>query len=232
MQLCGGSYLQAHSYANARSRLKQSKGLLAQGGRTGGARAMACAIKKLAVEINYDPARNNHVSIQDRDLRACPTAATTSVWRTEDEDLSNDRRGWKGRLVRARRFPRHDQSRGEQHLMRNRLAAAIGLAFIGLTPAAYAQQGPLPNRIGTERCAEMHFDDVVSDNTKLLVQTLQIGWIIGYWSGMNAGNQTIGKLGEADIMQAVIAECRSYPDGTLQDAINLVWAATRKADGE
>jgi hypothetical protein len=33
---------------------------------------MACAIKKLAVEINYDAARSNHVSILDRDLRVCP----------------------------------------------------------------------------------------------------------------------------------------------------------------
>jgi hypothetical protein len=40
------------------------------GGRA--ARAMACAIKKLAVEINNDPARSNHVSIQDRDPRVCP----------------------------------------------------------------------------------------------------------------------------------------------------------------
>jgi hypothetical protein len=38
----------------------------------GGARAMACAIKKLAVEINHNPARSNHVSILDRHLRVCP----------------------------------------------------------------------------------------------------------------------------------------------------------------
>jgi hypothetical protein len=120
--------------------------------------------------------------------------------------------------------------------MTKKISLAVA-ALITLAPAAQAADAGALTFGGQKLCTDV-LNELNGENS-IEYANLWTGWIMGYWSGLNAvqyraadawiGENAVNTDGGAPIYLAVLGECQRNRHQTLQDAVNAVYNKAKTA---